>query len=74
MSSASSGMFGPSSGELNRFVGCLYTSLVVAHGLCSLPFVQSFGLMFGCLHALDHQRNVVVGFYFFDVSTVLDEI
>ena len=40
---------------------CFYSSLVVAQSLGLLPFVQSFGLVFGCLHAWDHQGNAVVG-------------
>ena len=30
--------------------------------MSALPVVQTFGLVFGCLHAREHQKNVVVGF------------
>ena len=52
---------------------CLYTLFVVAHSWCSLPFLQSLGLMFGCLHASDIQGNVVVGFSL-DCLPILDEL
>ena len=41
---------------------------------------ESFGLVLGCLHAWDHQRNVVVGFalevlpFLWDMMTDLDAI
>ena len=41
--------------------------------LCLLLVIQNFGLVFGCLHARDHQGNVVAGCTL-DVSHILDEI
>ena len=55
-------------------------SVEVAHSWCSLPVVESFGLMFGCLHARDNKGIVVVGFgldflpIFDDMIAVLDAI
>ena len=51
---------------------CFHSSLVVAHSVCSRPVVQSFGLVFGCLHAWDNQRNLVINFTV-EFSLILDE-
>ena len=50
---------------------CFYTALAVAHSWCSLPVVQSFGLVFACLHAWENIRKVVVGLAL-DDSPILD--
>ena len=52
---------------------CSYNSLVVAHSSCLLPVIQCFGLVVGCLHSWDSQKNVVLDFRF-DCSPILHEI
>ena len=47
-----------------------HTSLVVATDCASSRSPRAFGLAFGCLHAWDHQRNMVIGFTL-DVLTFL---